>query len=257
VNEEKYSEGDDLTDILGVTKFEEEVEHSNIKVRDSEGNEIRLKVSSFPSDYIEKSDEPRIQSNPKLISEFQGKPYIATLKYDGTSSTYLVDPNNRSEFFICSRNLRRDYCSDPSEWYSIAADKYKIKEKLIQLDCRFAIQGEIYGPKISHNYLGVKELSFAVFNAKDLVEDRYLDFDELENLCKQLDLPLVEVIDRGDSFNYTLKELKELCKGFYPNTKNHREGLVFRLAKNWHGQGRNSFKIINDEFLVKHDAKSK
>ena len=44
-------------------------------------------------------------------------------------------------------------------------------------------------------------------------------------------------------------------QGNYPKTKNPREGLVFRCQKSWNDKFRNSFKIINDDFLLKHNAK--
>jgi len=98
-----------------------------------------------------------------------------------------------------------------------------------------------------------KEVKLAIFNAKDLSTNKYLDFDELETLCKKMDLPMVQVIEKGDCFNYSVSELKNVSKGMYPNTKNPREGLVFRLSKDWHTDNkRHSFKIINDDFLLNH-----
>jgi RNA ligase (TIGR02306 family) len=249
VNPENYSVGQDVTKVLGVKKFLSESELAT-EFRLSSGKVI--KVSTFPSDLIEKSDEPRIQSEPHVIREFTGKAYCATLKYDGTSATYLIDPENPEEFYICSRNLRREYVAVAEDPYSFIADKYQIREKLLEENCRYAIQGEIYGPKVAKNLLGVKDLMLAVFNAKDLKENRYLDYADLETLCKKLNLPMVQLIEKGDYFNYTVDQLKELSKGFYPDTKNVREGLVFRLSKDWHSSGRKSFKIINDEFLHKN-----
>ncbi len=57
---------------------------------------------------------------------------------------------------------------------------------------------------------------------------------ELIELCAKLDLPMVSIVEKGESFNYGLADLKEKCKGFYEGTENHREGLVFRLQKNWY-----------------------
>lgn len=249
INQDDFVTGQDLTKLIGVKKHQTDIEGRG------SSNE---QVSSFPIDLIDKSDEPRIQSEPQILERFKGKPYYATLKYDGTSSTYLVDPSNRGEFYVCSRNFRREYIENSNdEVYSIIADKYKIREKLLAEDCRYAIQGEIYGPKVAKNLLGVKNLSLAVFNAKDLKEQRYLECEELENLCKKLDLPMVEIIETGENFEYTINDLKQKSKGYYPNTKTPREGLVFRLSQNWYSQNqkRCSFKIINDDFLVKHDSK--
>ena len=73
----------------------------------------------------------------------------------------------------------------------------------------------------------------------------------MTDLCKKMDLPMVDIFEKGDSFNYSMEQLKEKSKGKYAGTKNHREGLVFRLQKEWHDTViRHSFKIINDDYLL-------
>jgi RNA ligase (TIGR02306 family) len=243
VNESKYEEGQNLTDILGIVKYKFDADEP-ITIKGG----IKVKTETFPNHIIEKTDEPRIQSEPKFLSLFEGKPYYASLKYDGTSGTYLLNPEN-NEFYICSRNNKRDYT--PGDVYSDAADIYKIKEKLEQADKKYAIQCEIYGPSINCNYMNVKKITIAVFNIMDLSEKRYLDYEELCKACRELDLPMVEVIAEGDSFKFTMDELKAKSKGYYHLTKNSREGLVYRLKKDWHvGGKRYSFKVINDEYLL-------
>jgi len=244
IKENDFEIGQNITEIIGVSKYEDDADHKT---------ETEVKTSNFPSFLVEKTDEPRIQSIPYMIDKFIGQSYYASLKYDGTSATYAIDPNNKETFYICSRNLTREY--DPNDLYSSIADEYKIKENLLKYDCRYAIQGEIYGPKISKNYLQVKKISFAVFNIKDLMENRFLDMQELVDTCNKLNLPVVEIVEKGQSFNYSIEELKNLSKGNYPGTKNPREGLVFRLQNEWHEKYRLSFKIINDDFLVKHGGK--
>lgn len=256
VKEKDFEVGQNVTDLLEVKKYEYDADLPVLcsnKFAKSLQEEAKVKNYTYPSELIEKTDEPRIQSEPEMLQRFNGKAYCATLKYDGTSATYVVDPKNKETFYICSRNYVREY--NPEEAYSYIADKYKIKEKLIELDCRYAIQGEIYGPKISKNYLDAKELLYVIFNAKDLKEHRYLDIDELSDLCKKLEIPMVEIIERGDNFDYSIDDLKKLVKGNYPNTKNPREGFVFRLTTEWHRHGRESFKIISEDFLIKHHGK--
>jgi RNA ligase (TIGR02306 family) len=251
VNAEDYEVGYDLTEMLGVTKYEIDSDLPDVNTQKTE----KPVENTFPTFLIEKTDEPRIQSCPNILQAFMCQPYWASLKYDGTSVTYALDPSNPEEFYICSRNNRREF-NPKDDVYSQVAVKYKIHEKLLSLgDACYALQGEIYGPKIQKNPLAVKEVKLVIFNAKDLKENRYLDLEELEGLCKQLNLQMVDVIEKGDNFNYSINDLKRVCQGFYPNTKNHREGLVFRLQKNWHAEfKRNSFKIINDQFLLKKDA---
>ena len=238
---EVYKLGQDLTDVLGIDKYEKD---ADLKVAIPS---ITNGDKKFPDSSIERTDEPRIQSNQQYIEMFKGKPYYMTLKYDGVSGTYLIIDD---EFYICSRNVRLPFQKDNA--YSKVVTKYGLYEKLLKTGKRYAIQGEVYGHGIIKNFLGVKEVCFAVFTMKDLVENRYLDMQELIDKCKELDLPMVKILEIGDSFNYTEEQLKEMAKGNYEGTENPREGIVFRLQKDWFvdEDHRYSFKYVNDDFLL-------
>ena len=58
---------------------------------------------NFPS-FIPKTDEMRVQSVPEVLDEIHGLPYVITLKYDGTSSTFCIDPLD-DEFHACPLTL--------------------------------------------------------------------------------------------------------------------------------------------------------
>ena len=235
---EDLEEGYDLTDILEVTKFDENSE---------EGQKELEKV--FPSELIEKSDEIRCQSNLNYIELFAGKEFYSSLKYDGSSATYLIDPKTQ-KFRVCSRNMGLDL--NDNNIYNKIAKKYDIKNKLLKYNGTYAIQGEVYGPKVNKNPLNVSELKIAVFTIKDIKNNYYVGFDEMVKLCKEMDLPMVEVIEEG-VFNYkTIDELLLKSKGNYPGTDDPREGLVYRVKKDWNKDGKRlSFKVINDDYLIK------
>ena len=235
---EDLEEGYDLTDILEVKKFDENSE---------EGQKELEKV--FPSQLIEKSDEIRCQSNLNYIELFAGKEFYSSLKYDGSSATYLIEPTTQ-KFRVCSRNMGLNL--NDKNIYNEIATKYDIKNKLLKYEGKYAIQGEIYGPKVNKNPLQVTELKLAVFTIKDIKNNYYLGFDEMTKLCKEMDLPMVEVIEEG-IFNYkTVEELVLKSKGNYPGTNGPREGLVYRVKKDWNKDGKRlSFKVINDDYLIK------
>ena len=234
-NETKYEIGYNLTELLNIVKYDNNADFNYKKVKPLE---------SFPDKLMTRSDEPRIQSNQQYLEIFKDKPYYITLKYDGMSGTFLfVD----DEFYICSRNTRVN--SGP---YLQIAKKYKIEEKLKSFNKQYAIQGECYGPNIIKNFLGVKEVEFVVFTIKDLKNNRYLDMQELIDLCAKMELPMVKILEKGDKFNYTEEQLKEMAKGNYEGTDNPREGIVLRLQKDWYPDedNRYSFKYVNDDFLT-------
>lgn len=238
-NSNNYPIGMDLTDILGIVKFEKD---ADLKIPGISNGD-----KTFPDKLIERTDEPRIQSNQQYIDMFNGKPYYMTLKYDGVSGTYLIEGD---EFYICSRNVRLPFQKDNQ--YSKVVIKHNLYEKLMNTGKRYAIQGEVYGPNIIKNMLGVNEICFAVFTIKDIIDNRYLDMQETIDKCKELDLPMVKILEINDSFNYTEDQLKELAKGNYEGTNNPREGIVFRLQKDWFADEdhRYSFKYVNDDFLT-------
>ena len=235
---DELNEGFDLTEIMEVTKFEEDPEQA---AKDLE--------KKFPSDLIEKSDEIRLQSNPKYFEIFEGKEFYSSLKYDGSSGTFLIHPETK-KFLVCSRNLVIDEKEKKNIYWDVA-NKYDIKTKLEKFEGKYAIQGEIYGPKINKNRLGEKEIKIAVFTIKNIKDNYYLDFKELVQVCKDMDLPMVEVIEEGIFKYKTVEEMVDKSKGLYPGTNYPREGLVYRLKENWNkNRLRASFKVINDDYLV-------
>ena len=237
-NYEKYKIGDDISEEIDVKKY------------DDEGKLISAKENKeFPISIVPKTDEPRIQSEPRYIDTFKGKAYVATLKYDGTSSTFLLDPINKKELWVTSRNKLLEKGKKESNTYYYVANKYKLAEKLAKFP-EYAIQGEVYGPDIQNNPFMIKDKQLAVFNIMSLTQNRCLDYDEMVDVCKEMGLPYAETVERGESFNYTIDELLEKAKGVYVGTQNNREGLVFRLAKFWDTPGiRASFKVINNDYL--------
>jgi RNA ligase (TIGR02306 family) len=234
---EDLKEGFDLTEILEVTKYDENSEEA-----------LKEKEKRFPTELIEKSDEIRIQSNLHYIDIFFGKEFYSSLKFDGCSATYLIEPDTNN-FRIFSRNC--GVSENEKSLYSEIAEKYDIKNKLLIYGGIYAIQGEIYGPKINGNRLNVNEIKFVVFCMKNIIDNHYLDFDELVEMCEKMDLEMVDIVEEGIFKYKTVEELIEKSKGLYPGTNCPREGLVYRLKKDWNINGKRfSFKVINDDYLL-------
>jgi hypothetical protein len=65
---------------------------------------------------------------------------------------------------------------------------------------------------------------------------------------------MVEELERGESFAHDQASLLALAEGFYPGTKNEREGIVVRPLTDARSKvlgGRLSFKVISNRFLLK------
>ena len=235
--------GTDVTEMLQIQKYEPPMwsgRYSQFRGGKPAGN--------FPTHLVTKTDELRIQSNPKLLPLLQGRPYYTTVKMDGTSGTYVLHPET-SQLLVCSRNLIRKRPSDLTTCpYWTVAEKYKL-QSLLEGVPYLAIQGEICGPNIQKNLLSLKEVQFFVFNIVDIRDRHRLSYPEMKQVCSDLELPMVPLEASGESFPpITIKELLQSTKGFYAKTKHHREGLVIRSM-----DSTISFKAINNDYLLSYE----
>lgn len=234
----EWKEGDDVTELIGVLKYEKPVP-LNMK---------GIVKGSFPS-YVPKTDEVRVQSVPEVVNELVNAPLYITVKLDGTSATYA---HKNGEFDVCSRNLSLK--EDETNIYWKLAAKYDLLNKLKQKG-NYALQVELCGPGIQKNPAGLKEVDIFAFNVFNIDEARYLDFEEFTAFCSECGVPVVPVIDARVVFKeLTLEELLEMAKGVYDGTKTAREGIVIRPVKETYSEaikGRLSVKVCSNDYLLK------
>lgn len=247
--------GDDVTEYLGIKKYEKPVT----------GNQgpNKIKTGNFPH-FLRKTDEVRIQSNQELLEELKGKPYYITQKLDGTSATYYKFKGN---FGVCSRNLelfnptkmsgswksfklwlkylfrKTPKYIPPQNLYWRMANKYNIKEWLPD---GYAIQGEIVGPGIQGNKLGLEKVELFIFNVWDIKEQKYLGlYNSKVNITPELNF--VPCVEDNKQFNYTQEELLKMAEEQkYPNGS-PSEGIVVRSIDQTI-----SFKVINNKFALEY-----
>ncbi len=233
----KVGEGDDVTALLGVEKYEPPIPLDMGDFR-----------AHFPA-FLPKTDEMRVQSVPNVLEELRGLPYVATLKYDGSSATFCIDPRD-GEFHACSRNLS---IKDGENFYWRVARKYDL-EATLRRHPHLGIQGEVCGPGIQKNRLQLKDITLFVFNVYDFRAARYLDFDEARNWAEENGLTPVEIMESGESFAHSQESLLALAEGKYAGTSHEREGIVIRPRREMNSvalAGRLSFKAISNRFLLK------
>jgi RNA ligase (TIGR02306 family) len=202
--------------------------------------------------YLRKTDEDNIKNNPEIIQELTGKPYYITVKVDGSSGTYFY--KNDVGFGVCSRNYQLKEDDKNSFW--VIARKYDLENKLKKDGRNLAIQGEVYGPGIQGNLLGVKDIQFRAFNLFDIDNYKYLDWKELQEFCFYNSIPIVDTIDIGPSFNKTLAELQEFANNLVYENDNLAEGIVIRPTEESYSEtlkGRLSGKIISEPFELKYN----
>jgi RNA ligase (TIGR02306 family) len=224
-------QGDDVTEKLGVRKW-------YVPETSSAGGTI---IGDRPNG-IPASDEIRIQSALELLDELRGKPYYITTKMDGTSGiVYYLDGKTG----CCSRNKEIKDEADALYWAPVY--RYGLKEKLAKYGKNIVLTGEICGPGIQKNRLRLSAPEWYVFDVKDWDSGSYVSYDEMLAICASLEIPVVPLEERGDSFAYTLEELLEKARGKYPSGLD-KEGIVVRNAASPKAV---SFKVLNNDALLK------
>jgi RNA ligase (TIGR02306 family) len=232
----------DVTDVLNIGKYEP-VDFGKI------GGEIK---GSFPS-HLDKTDEKRLQSCVKVLNEMHGEKVYVTTKLDGTSFTSYYD-HIREELVVCSRNNKM---RDGDNVYWKMAHKYDLENCLKEQE--ICIQGEICGPGIQKNRLGLKEQKLFLFNTQNIIEKRHSTYAEFKGYTSYVFSHIPSVFDfewYECNFDKSLQEWLELAKGKYPGTTNNREGIVIRSTTGkWSKvlEDRFSVKVINNDYLLKED----
>ncbi len=231
----QVNEGDDVTEIIGVVKYERPID---IQI----GGDAK---GGFPTNYISISDELNLLSYPEALTELEGRQVYATLKADGSSTTFI---HNNGEFKACSRRLEMQ---EGSGFPYRAADKYDLKSKILLYAHNIAIQAECVGPKLNGNRMGLKEIELRIYRAKWLDSGMLFNYYELQDLCKKLEVPMVKEICNFtfDSKIHTIDFFQNLANEQKWDTNNEpAEGIVLTpkspfysniLGKFW------SLKLIN------------
>lgn len=243
VDATNLNEGDDVTDLIGVTKYEPPVP-TNLG-----GDAAGL----FPS-FIFKTDEQRVQNYEKELHKYAGTECSITLKLDGSSSTYYY---NNNKFGVASRNIEFKDSSENSFWNVARKESFEQKLRNIWEDYGFniALQGEIVGPGIQKNRLQLKEHTVYFFNAFNIDRQEYLSNFELEEICNKYNLNMVPIIERAHVMHTDVKkyvnDFNNLKHPMYKGSQS--EGVVIRPNKEiWDSFHRRiSFKVINNAFLLK------
>lgn len=251
-------EGEDLTELLKIEKYEPPVSNGPL------GEIISHEW------YVPKTDEERIQVCaedilPKYISSIQDSWY-ASIKLDGTSCTAgLFD----DAFLIGGRN---QWYVGPN-FYTETVKKYgdleaKCKEYLEVNGEYVVFQGELCGPGIQGNKLGLTEKEWFIFNvfvSKTGTYDSYtkVDLDTMIDICADFNLRIVPIVATKEKFHFeeasdesidilvsTLLQYADTFRyrDYFEDASPNQiaEGLVFRM-----NDMTNSFKVISNKFLLK------
>ena len=241
----EYQEGLDVTESLGVTKYEPYIPAQLAGVM--KGN--------FPS-FIPKTDCERIQSYPRLFDELDKVMLYVSEKADGSSFTcYFKD----AQFGVCSRNLELAPDEGRNNMFWKMAYQYDLEAKLTKFGRNIAIQGEVVGEGIQKNRMGLTGNKLLVFDIYDIDAGKYLDYSQFVDVVNEVGLERVKCFTDGFVLlknEHNMDYLINMTKGNYEGTNQQREGLVYRpvFEKESHAlHGRSIFKVINPNYLLESE----
>lgn len=247
-----YGVGQDVTELLGVTKWEpvQTVMTGNKAISTMPAirysfpkwmpNIVRQSIikffpkwgkdkygiyvgNTFPH-FISKTDETRVQVLQALLDKYQGMPFFHTEKLDGSSITVY---RYKGIFGVCSRNI--DLKEEEGNIFWSTVRRLKIEEKLIEqgLD-NISLQGELIGPSIQGNKYNLKTTHIYFFNIFDVTKNEYYSLDDMCSLANTLKIDLVPLIGFSQLTN-NIDSLVELATNrSMINPDVQREGIVLR-----------------------------
>jgi hypothetical protein len=153
--------------------------------------------------------------------------------------------------------------------YVDTACKYSLPKRMKEINLGdIVIQGEIVGPGIQKNPMGLSEVQIMLFNVfipgkqanSTTPIGSFLGWDSISGIAQDLGIPTVKLLDRTIWQWKDKASLKEYAKGNYENSK-PREGIVIRydikdsdlqaLPSSERGMSNCwSLKCINDDYIL-------
>lgn len=229
-----FQEGYDLTEVLGIQKFEKPVP----------AQLAGLAKGTFPS-FLKKTDQERIQNLPRDFEEWKarGLTFEVTEKLDGSSMTVFFKDG---KIGVCSRNLELKEDDNNTFW--------KVAKQGITLDgvdpdniVESAIQGELVGPGIQGNPYKLSEPRMYVFDIWLIKESTYAPAElRHSTIANDERMWHVPVISTGTKLPDTIEEVLAMSDGQSALAPVPREGLVWKCEQD----PRISFKAISNQWLL-------
>lgn len=248
-----YTVGDDLTELLGVTKYEPPVVPSQF------GD-----LKPLPG-YVSKYDVENAQSYVQIIETFlMDQPCFITEKLEGShwsATLYTSD-----EIIVSQRNFQIIPVErGEHDWYKVLRTQGFgdiLKQMKAHLDDiskepinALTLRGEMLGPGVQANYYQLKEHEVRIFEIE--INGDPVNSTEFLKLAEQFKLPTVPILAENITLREWLKgqPLTEASNGTSLLSKRRREGVVIKpMHEDWDDEiGRVMVKQRSPDYLAKTD----
>jgi RNA ligase (TIGR02306 family) len=227
---EMVSEGQDVTEMLGIVKYEPPIPA-----------ELAGKVKGLFPSFLRKTDEERIQNLSGEIENWKDKTFYVTEKLDGSSATFYYKDG---EFGVCSRNLELLETEDNTFWKF--ARQIDLENKMRDFDVNISLQGELIGEGIQGNPYKIKGQTVRFFNLFDIDLQEYHNLSMFEGVCNRFGVEMVPILSKNFEMFDTVEDILEYAEGkSVLNPNFDREGVVIRSLDR-----KISFKAISNKFLL-------
>ena len=232
---EAFHEGQDVTEVLGVVKYEPPVPA-----------ELAGKVKGLFPSFLRKTDEERVQNLTSEYEEYRTSDhkFYVTEKLDGSSATFYL---RNGEFGVCSRNLELLETEGNTFWK--VARELNLENKMKSLGKNISIQAELIGESVQGNPYKIKGQTIRCFNLYNIDTQEYSSLTEFKDTVEMLGLETVPVLDTNFKLPDTIDELLKFADSKSELNPNYdREGIVIRTLDR-----KISFKVISNKFLLKYE----
>jgi hypothetical protein len=213
----------------------------------------------------------------KSIEKIENKSKLYDIEVEGThcffangilvhnsSCTYTIYAD---KFGVSSRNLslKEHPENEKNSFWKFAREndvEGKMREFMIAVGLKaLTLQGELVGEGIQKNKYRIKGQEVRFFRLFDPIKYKFLWVDHSESIIEEMDLKFVPIVERDMTLPETIEELILMADGRSELYETAREGIVFvaeslinpdaRPLENY--QGRLSFKVISNKFILKHN----
>lgn len=274
LKQQPCTEGQDVTEILGIEKWEPAEEAQ------SNGPNKTAGAGKFPS-FLRKTDQERVQNYMNELGKHSDETFEVTIKLDGSSMTVYHVGKNSPHFAhieedvlkrklkkmsmlqcfgywikralriekvdgfggVCSRNIELPL--DEGNHFSTYVREHGVLDKLSRW-CKasgfnLAIQGELIAPSIQNNHEQVSGFEFYVFDVFDIDKQEYLTPAQARGNVLSMGLKYVPVLEEAMS----LRDFEHEADDGSPDFRRYQVDKILEYAE---GPGMN--KGVKREGIV-------
>ena len=218
----KFKAGDDITELLGIWKYEPEedaspkgeskkaypkwvkfcLSHSLTRwIGRAWQKKHQNSAGGFPSELISKSDETTIQNMKGILEKYAESNVVITAKMEGQSFTVVptFKGNKLTGAYVCSRNNAYKL-EDKSLFWDMMC-KYDVINKMKKIyketGKAYILQGEQVGPTIQQNIYDFKENQWYLFTVKDYSTLKQLSYEDQVRVADKFGMKVVPLLWTG------------------------------------------------------------